>query len=260
VADLSHLSLGSPRAVLLGRIDVGKVRDARMVAAPRIAWTALFMKAYGLVAREVPELRRIYVKLPWPHAYELPSCVAGLVVEREIAGEMGLLLARFRHPADTPLAVLHAGIRAAKTGELSANRAFRQALGLARLPWPLRRSLLWVGLNLDRQVPNFFGNFAISVLGGQGATILDSIAVWPSFLSYGPIASDGTVDVVLSVDHRVIDGRPAARAIRLIGEILNGAVLDELRCLIKSLPDRNIQCCDNEVTHSMRGPASLPTH
>jgi hypothetical protein len=76
-------------------------------------------------------------------------------VEREIEGETGLLLARFRHPADAPLAVLDAGIRAAKTGELSANRAFVQALRLARLPLPLRRLLLWIGLNLGRQVPNF---------------------------------------------------------------------------------------------------------
>src|SRR6516165_2709647 len=55
VADLSHLSIGSPRAVVLGRIDVGNARDARMHATPRIAWPALFMKAYGLAAREVPE-------------------------------------------------------------------------------------------------------------------------------------------------------------------------------------------------------------
>jgi hypothetical protein len=40
---------------------------------------------------------------------------------------------------------------------------------------------------------NFFGSFAISVLGGQGATILDTIAIWPSFLSHGPIAPDETV-------------------------------------------------------------------
>jgi hypothetical protein len=185
----------------------------------------------------VPELGRIYLELPWPHAYQLPSSVSGLVVEREIAGETGLLLARFRHPADTPIAVLHVGIRTAKTGKLSANRAFLRALRLARLPLPLRRLLLWIGLNIGRQVPNFFGSFAISVLGGQGATIRDTIAVWPGFLSYGPIAADGTVDVVLSVDHRVIDGGPAARAIRIIGETLNGAVLDELRALIPSLTD-----------------------
>ena len=35
----------------------------------------------------------------------------------------------------------------------------------------------------------------------------------------------------LSVDHRVIDGGPAARAIRALEATLNGPVLDELRAL-----------------------------
>ena len=234
VADMAQLSIGSPRAILLGRINVREVRDARMRTMPRVAWPALFMKAYAIAAREVPELRRIYVKLPWPHIYELPSSVAALVVEREIAGQAGLLLARFRNPADTPLATLDAGVRTAKCGDIRANRAFVEALRLARLPMPLRRVLLWTGLNLGRQVPRLFGTFAISVLGGQGATILDTIAVWPGFLSYGPIAPDGAVEIVISVDHRVIDGGPAARAIRLIGDALNGPLLAELSGLIRS--------------------------
>jgi hypothetical protein len=87
---------------------------------------------------------------------------------------------------------------------------------------------------LGRQVARLFGTFAISVLGGQGATILDTIAVWPGFLSYGPIGPDGTVEIVISVDHRVIDGGPAARAVRLIGDALNGALLAELNGLIRS--------------------------
>jgi hypothetical protein len=41
----------------------------------------------------------------------------------------------------------------------------------------------------------------------------------------------GGVDIYLSVDHRVIDGGPAARAIRALVAALNGPVLDELRAL-----------------------------
>jgi pyruvate/2-oxoglutarate dehydrogenase complex dihydrolipoamide acyltransferase (E2) component len=39
------------------------------------------------------------------------------------------------------------------------------------------------------------------------------------------------VDICLSVDHRGIDGGPAARAIRALEAMLNGPVLDELRAL-----------------------------
>ena len=88
-----------------------------------------------------------------------------------------------------------------------------------------------LSLNIGRQVPNFMGSFAISALGSHGAAIVDTIPVWSSFLNYGPIAPDGGVDVYLSVDHRVIDGGPAARAIRALEATLNGPVLDELRAL-----------------------------
>ena len=63
------------------------------------------------------------------------------------------------------------------------------------------------------------------------APAVDPIPVWSSFLNYGPIAPDGGVDIYLSVDHRVIDGGPAARAIRALEAALNGPVLDELRAL-----------------------------
>jgi pyruvate/2-oxoglutarate dehydrogenase complex dihydrolipoamide acyltransferase (E2) component len=39
------------------------------------------------------------------------------------------------------------------------------------------------------------------------------------------------VDIYLSVDHRVIDGGQAARALRALEAALNGPVLDELRVL-----------------------------
>jgi hypothetical protein len=54
------------------------------------------------------------------------------------------------------------------------------------------------------------------------------------FSQLRPIGPDGTVEIVISVDHRVIDGGPAARAVRLIGDALNGALLAELNGLIRS--------------------------
>jgi hypothetical protein len=65
VADLSHLSIGNLRAVLIGRIDGGKIRDARMRAVPRVAWPALFHEGFRSGGARVPELERIYVKLPF---------------------------------------------------------------------------------------------------------------------------------------------------------------------------------------------------
>ena len=134
--------------------------------------------------------------------------------------------ARYRHPArpGDPNA-------SAQDAPIDSIADFRRALAIARLPLPLRLLLVWLSLNIGRQVPNFMGSFAISALGSHGAAIVDTIPVWSSFLNYGPIAPDGGVDVYLSVDHRVIDGGPAARAIRALEATLNGPVLDELRAL-----------------------------
>ncbi len=231
LTDLSHASLAYPRATLLTRINVGALVAPREARPPgvRIPWPVLFAKAFALVARDAPHLRRVFVKLPWPHFYELPQSVCSIIVERDWQGEKALFLGRLKDPAGAPLAELAARMRAHKNDPVERIADFRRILAIAGLPLPLRRLVLWLGLNLGRQVPNFMGTFAISPLGSHGAAIVDTIPVWTSFLNYGPIAADGGVDIYLSVDHRVMDGGHAARAITAMEAVLNGAVLDELR-------------------------------
>ena len=237
LTDLSHLSRGFPRATLLTRINVAALAEPRDLA--RIPWPVVFAKAYALVAAGSPPLRRVYVKLPWPHLYELPQSVASIIVERDWphdgdSGEKALFLGRLKAPDAATLPNLAARMLALKSAPIDSITDFRRALAIARLPLPLRLLLIWLSLNIGRQVPNFMGSFAISALGSHGAAIVDTIPVWSSFLNYGPIAPDGGVDIYLSVDHRVIDGGPAARAIRALEAALNGPVLDELRALAGS--------------------------
>jgi hypothetical protein len=202
----------------------------------RPPWPVVFAKAYALVAVASPALRRVYVKLPWPHLYELPQSVASIIIERDWphdgdSGEKALFLGRLKAPDAAALPDLATRLLAFKNAPIDSITEFRRALAIARLPLPLRLLLLWLSLNIGRQVPNFIGNFAISALGSHGAAIVDTIPVWSSFLNYGPIAPDGGVDIYLSVDHRVMDGGPAARAIRALEAVLNGPVLEELRVL-----------------------------
>ena len=234
LTDLSHLSRGFPRATLLTRINVAALVEPRDRA--RIPWPVVFAKAYALVAAGSPPLRRVYVKLPWPHLYELPQSVASIIVERDWphdgdSDEKALFLGRLKAPDTATLPNLATRMLALKSAPIESIADFRRALAIARLPLPLRLLLVWLSLNVGRQVPNFMGSFAISALGSRGAAIVDTIPVWSSFLNYGPIAPDGGVDVYLSVDHRVIDGGLAARAIRALEATLNGLVLDELRSL-----------------------------
>jgi len=235
LTDLSHASLGYPRATLTTRIDIGALVAPRAARPPgaRVPWPVVFAKAFALVARDMAHLRRVYVKLPWPHFYELPTSVASIIIERDwpeaAPMEQALFLARLKDPASGTLADSAAALRRYKTAPIDSIADFRRILAIAALPLPLRRLALFLALNLGRQVPNYFGAFAISPLGSHGAAILDTIPVWTSFLNYGPIGPDGRVDVYLSVDHRVMDGGHAARAITAMETILNGVVLTELR-------------------------------
>ena len=233
LTDLSHASLGYPRATLLTRINVGALAAPRARAG--IPWPVVFAKGFDLVAQAVPQLRRIYVKLPWPHLYELPKSVASIIIERDwpehAPVEKALFLGRLKDPASADLAVLAATMRRHKTDPIDRIADFRRILMLAGLPLPLRRLGIWLALNLGRQVPNYFGTFAISPLGSHGAAIIDTIPVWTSFLNYGPIAADGGVDIYLSVDHRVMDGGHAARAVTALEGALNGPILAELQAL-----------------------------
>ena len=72
---------------------------ARQAWPNRPAWSAIFAKAYALVADEIAILRRAYVKLPTPHLYEYPLSKLSMVVEREYQGEMVVLTTLIRNPA-----------------------------------------------------------------------------------------------------------------------------------------------------------------
>lgn len=231
IADMCHFSLAVPRGVIKRRISVAHLADARKGSAAKPAWPVLFLKAYALVARDMPALRQSYVKFPAPHLYEQSASVASLVIERDHEGEAALLLARIKQPEAQPLAALDATVRALKDAPSGEVRDFRRALRVAALPLPLRRVLWWLGLNIGRQRAAYYGTFAISVLGGQGVEIVHAVSLWTLLLSYGPISADGEVEVVVSFDHRVMDGAVIARMLAALEMTLNGAIVDELRAL-----------------------------
>ena len=231
VTEYSYAARRSPRATLSGRLQLGPLVAARAQALPRPPWSAILARAYALAAAELPALRRVLVQLPWPQLYELPASVACVVVEREWRGEAALYLCRIKDPAALPLVEVAARIRHAKTAPLESLRDWRRALRIAALPWPLRRGLFWLGLNLGRQVPNWYGSFGISLLGAEGVSISSVVAPWASFLNLGPIGADGVAVLHLSFDHRVMDGAAGAAAMRALETALHGPLLAELRAL-----------------------------
>ncbi|MCO0638078.1 hypothetical protein M8745_19260, partial [Lutimaribacter sp. EGI FJ00014] len=215
--------------------------EARKVLHPRPSWTAIFLKGYALLACETPGLRRAYVKLPWPQLYEYPTSVASIAHERDYEGERAVLLSLIKGPERYSIPDLNTRLLAARSRPVLKIREFRRALKFARAPAPVRRLLMWLGLNLGRQRANFFGTFQFSVYSALGAESLNPLTPLTTLLNYGPIGEDGSVDVRIHYDHRVMDGADVARALERFENILNEAVARELNELASDVASPIIQ-------------------
>ncbi len=230
VVDLTRFHV--PSVPVQRVMHLGAVAAARAACADdRPVWASLFAKAYGLAAREIPDLRRAYVKFPWPRLYEYPYSTLSMVFEMDYHGEMVILTTLFRQPEDTSIRKLSEAMKRTKNQPIENNRDFRRMFVLARWPMPLRRLIWWLGLNVGRQRGNYFGTFGITVYSGLGAESLHPISPLTAVLNYGVIGEDGTVAVRIMYDHRVLDGSMVARTLGLIEEKLNGEVLAELKAM-----------------------------
>jgi hypothetical protein len=231
VIDLMRFSIGIPRVTVQRRMNLARLLEARAALEPRPTWTAIFLKAYGLLAKETPELRRAYVRLPWPQLYEYPESVGSVAYERDWEGEPAVLLSRIRGPEHRSLKQLDDAVRATRSSPVLEVKEFRRALEMARAPAPLRWLLMWLGLNWGRQRGNYFGTFQLSVYSAIGAESLNPLTPLTTLLNYGPISPEGWVNVRILYDHRVMDGATVARALERFETMLNGAVADEVASL-----------------------------
>jgi hypothetical protein len=223
-----HFAAGVPTVPVQRRMALGPVVAARAGCDDRPPWTAVFAKAFALVAEEVPELRRAFCKFPRPHFYEYPASVAHITIEREYAGERAVFGLKVKDPARLPLAEIGRVVREAAAAPVESVKGFRRALRVAGLPRPVRRLLWWFGLNVGRQRANYFGTFGVSVYSALGAESLHPLSPLTCTVNYGVIGDDGTVDVRVIYDHRVMDGATVARALARLEDVLNTTIRDEL--------------------------------
>jgi hypothetical protein len=229
--DLLDFARRIPTVPVQRRMDLSELALTRLRLLDRPGWPAIFLKAYARVAAETPVLRRAFVTLPWPHLREYPHSVASVAVERDYEGEPAVFFGRIGDPARLPLEVIHARIREFADAPIERVKPFRKMLAVGRLPRPLRRLLLWLGLNLPRTRPGQFGTFGLSTYSALGSESLHPLSPLTTTLTYGVIDPDGAVTVRLVYDHRVTDGAAIARALKRLEAVLTGEILDELRAL-----------------------------
>jgi hypothetical protein len=226
VSDVGRVSVTRPVAFR----DLISARG-KLAAAP--SWTAIFVKGFALVAAEIPELRRIYFKLPWPHLYEYVDSTVCVMHERWIMGDLGLLPLRFHQPNAVALQDLSERIHRAAATPLEQTSLHRKLVAIARFPWLVRRLIFGACMNIPR-LRRELGTYGVSSAARWRTDLGTSRTPQPCLLSYGPADADGNVVVRLTFDHRVFDGALAGRALARLEEVLNSSILQELRDLAKS--------------------------
>jgi hypothetical protein len=232
ICDLVHFARQIPSVPVERRMNLQAIAQARRVAVPKPSWVGIFTKAYGFVSAATPELRRAYISFPWPRLYEAAENVASIAVERPFGEENAVLFGRIRSPEQRSLPDLDRELRRLKEDPVERIGSFRQALRLSQLPRPLRRLAWWAGLNAwPRKRVHYFGTFGVSVYSGLGAASLHPLSPLTTTLNYGVLDDDGSVDVRLVYDHRVLDGATVARALEHLERVLCCEITAELRYL-----------------------------
>jgi hypothetical protein len=232
ITDLVHAASRVPLCTAERLFQLADVAAARAAAEPRPGWAAVFTRAYGLVARDCPELRRAYLPWPWPHFYEHPLSVASVAVERRYGDEDAVFFTHLRGPENQTLTSIDAHLRRCKDEPIESIALFRRALYTSRLPRLLRRLLWWFGMNVSGyRKARYLGTFGLSVTAGMGASGLNLLTPVTTALHYGLLTDDGCLPVRLTYDHRVLDGAAVARTLVELEAVLCGTILAELRGL-----------------------------
>lgn len=231
VNDLLYFAASVPSVPVQRLMELRGLVEARAALTDRPSWTAIFAKAFGMVAAEVPALRRTYSKFPWPHLHEYPTSIASVAFERECDGEPAVLMARVKNPGRMRLDKLSRRLRRFATDPIERVPDFRKALRLAGMPRPIRRLVWWLGLNSPIRATNYFGTFGVTVYSALGSESLHPISPLTTTLNYGVIDAVGGVTVRVVYDHRVLDGATIARALARLEAVLTGPIVEELRAM-----------------------------
>jgi hypothetical protein len=229
VTDLMRFAIAVPSVPVERMVDLSAVIAARNALSRRPPWFGIFAKAYGLTAREFPQLRRTFVKWPWPHLYEYPTSVAGVCVERDVDGEPCVMLRLIKDPAALRIGEIADIIRSAAETPIDELSDFKRIVALARLPGVLRRPIMWFAFNIARMRAHYFGTYTVTAASFMGVDALHLPTWTTSLLTFGVIGPTGQVPLRITMDHRVFDGVAIAKIMARLEEILKGPIVQELK-------------------------------
>jgi len=234
VDDVVRIANRTPLASFTREIDLSILNTLRRRVRPKISWNVLMMKAYGIVCSQRPELRRMYVSVPWPHFYENDKTVCMLTLSREYKGEERLFFARFSQPEKHSLRQLQAKYDYFRKTPVDEISQFKTQVWFARAPWMIRSITWWSLYNLWlSNRANSLGTFGMSFSGHRNAYGTKVLGPNTTTIGIDPLPRRSISRLLFTFDHRVIDGAPAAEAIDSLRFQLTHSITKEMKILLK---------------------------
>ena len=132
----------------------------------------MFLKAYSTVARERPELRRVWMPWPRPYVYEHPNGVGRVDLEHRRREEDWTLFGTVTAPETRTLTDIHGCLASLQSDSLESVKPLRSQIALGHYPSVVRRVALWLALNRSgRHRCDRFGTFRLVSAAGAGAVV-----------------------------------------------------------------------------------------
>lgn len=234
VSDVVRAAQNMPMAGIQRDLDLSLLNLYRMKTRPRISWDVLMMRAYSLVARDCPELRQAYTRLPRPHLYQHHENVCLLTIARQYHGRERLFFARFGSPDQHTLVQLQEKYNYYRDTPVHEIKQFRHQIWFARVPLPLRRFLWWNLFNVwPKKRASHMGTFGMSISRYKGAMGCKHLGPNTTILGVDPRPRNGICRLLLTFDHRVLDGKPAADALEKLRDVLENKITREVQQLLE---------------------------
>lgn len=233
VGDVIEQANKMPLAAFAGEFDTGLVYQFRRQTRPKISWNVLYMKAYAAVCKNNPQLRQSFVSFPRGHFYQHDHVVCLMTIAREFEGEERLFFARFNRPEQETLKDLQERYDYYRTAPIKEVKQFRHQIMFARMPKPVRRLGWWFMNSLWPQKRSMhMGTFGMSFSGYKGVYGTKHLGTNTTILGVDPFPRKGVSRLLLTFDHRVMDGTPVTRFMQELQHIMTTAIKVELAQMI----------------------------
>jgi hypothetical protein len=220
-------------------IRVATAAAARRTIVAPPGWTAILLKAYGRVAERRPELRWIYLSMPWPHIHEHSCSIATVITEREWRGETGVFFDQIVAPESRSLLELDAMIGGLKRNPIESIGGYRRLIRYTSLPLVVRRPLWRLGMRGSGNLhARYFGTFSINAIGLPRAAVAQTATPLTLSLFFTPVEPPGRIRLCGAFDHRLLDGMAVGRALGEVESVINDELTGELRSLAEAAESR----------------------